>query len=79
MIKCDKSCVEIEGTGLDILVEYIAVTKSIIRTLKRENFPDPFIDHVIKTAQDVAKMSDEEIGQKNREIEVLKMMKDLCK
>lgn len=79
MIKVSKDEVLIEGTGADILVEYTALTKAYMGVLKDNGFSDRFIDHILKTSVEIAKMSDEEMNRKNREIEVLKMMRDLCK
>ena len=75
MIEAKNGEVTLAGRGIDIILDYICITRSLVGTLEKEEFPESFIDVVLKSALDIAKMSDEEMEQKNREIEVLKMMK----
>ena len=75
MISADNGKINIEGSGLDIICDYTALTKSIIEVFKDQGLSTEFIDFLLDETRELAKLNEEELNRKKRELEVQMIMK----
>ena len=75
MIKAENGKATIDGTGLDIITDYMGLTRCIVDCLRREGLPDNLIDDLLKLVIEVGQLSKDELEMKSRELTVLMMMK----
>lgn len=75
MLKIDKGESQIDGRVIDIISEYTALGHHIRKAFKEKGVPDKFVDDLFVKVIEYSKMSDDELSQMKRELEVQMMMK----